>query len=90
MMSITIRCVPSVSAIVIERYVNIQTYEKKCFYNEMHCRTTIFEDSVSVVILVAVNKIYKMTESGSPRLGVNEVDNQVWFLDYFNNCCIIK
>ena len=82
---------PLVSAIVMERYVNKQTYEKKCFFNEMYCRTIIFEDSVSVVILVAVDKINKMTESGSPRLGVNEVDNhQVWFLDYFNNCCIIK
>ena len=33
----------------------------------------IFEDSVSGVIPVAVDKINKMPESGSPRLGVNEV-----------------
>ena len=33
----------------------------------------IFEDSFSVVIRVAVDKINKMVERGSPRLGLNEV-----------------
>ena len=33
----------------------------------------IFEDSVSGVIPVAVDKINKMAESGSPRSVVNEV-----------------
>ena len=31
----------------------------------------VFEDSVSRVIPVAVDKINKMAESGSPHLGVN-------------------
>ena len=34
----------------------------------------IFEDSVSRMIPVAVDKINKMAECGSPRLEVNEVD----------------
>ena len=34
----------------------------------------IFEDSVSGMITVAVDKINKMGECGSPRLEVNEVD----------------
>ena len=33
----------------------------------------IFEDSVRGVIPVAVDKINKIAESGSPRFGVNEV-----------------
>ena len=33
----------------------------------------IFEDLVSGVIPVPVDKINKMAESGAPRLGVNEV-----------------
>ena len=47
----------------------------------------IFEDSVSGVIPVAVDKIDKLAEGGSPRLGVNEVG---FLLDFFNNSCIIK
>ena len=39
------------------------------------------------MIPVAVDKINKMVESGSPRLGVKEVG---FLLDFFNNSCIIK
>ena len=49
--------------------------------------SAIFEDSVSRVIPVAVDKINKMAESGSPCLGVNEF---CFLLDVFNNSCIIK
>ena len=47
----------------------------------------IFQDSVSGVIPVATDKINKMADSGSPRLGVNEVGV---LLVFFNNSCIIK
>ena len=47
----------------------------------------IVEDSVSRVIPVAVVKINKMAESGSPCLGVNEFGS---FEIFFSNCCIIK
>ena len=47
----------------------------------------IFEDIVSGVIPVPVDKINKMAESGAPRLGANEVG---FLLDVFDYCCIIK
>ena len=47
----------------------------------------IFEDSFSGVIRVAVDKINKMAERGSPRLGLNEV---VFLLDFFNKIYMIK
>ena len=47
----------------------------------------IFVDSVRGVIPVATDKINKMADSGSPRLGVNEVDD---LLVFFKNSCIIK
>ena len=47
----------------------------------------IFEDLVSGVIPIPVDKINKTAESGAPRLGVNEVR---FLLDFFDYCCIIK
>ena len=47
----------------------------------------IFEYSVGGGIPIAVVKINKMVESGSPRLEVNEV---LLLLSFFNNNCIIK
>ena len=43
------------------------------FTTKCNVVAAIFEDLVSGVIPVAVDKINKMAESGSPRLGVNEV-----------------
>ena len=64
----------SMSAIVTERYVNRQTYEKKeNFTTNCTVIAMIFEDSVGGVIPVAVTKINKMTENESPHMGVNVV-----------------
>ena len=72
MTSMTITCITSVSAIDMERKVNKQTDEKKYdFTTKCIVVATIFEESVSGVIPVAVDKMNKMTECGSPRLEVN-------------------
>ena len=84
MMSIV--CKTLVSVIVMEGYVNRQT-RKDEFTTKCIVVVAIFEDSVSRVILVAVNKINKIAESKSPRLGVNEV---AFLLDFFNSSCIIQ
>ena len=62
----------SVSAVVMECYVNGQTDEKICFYKECIVVVAIFEISVSGMISVAVDKINKMAVFGSPLLEVNE------------------
>ena len=67
MTSITITCMTSVSAIVMEHYVNNKTDKKSIVI------AGIFEESVNGVIPVAVDKINHMAESGSPLMGVNEV-----------------
>ena len=46
----------------------------------------IFETSASGMIPVAVDKINKMAEFGSPRLE----EMRLVLLDFFNNICIIK
>ena len=63
----------SVSSIVLERFVNMLT-NKDDFTTKCIVLAAIFEDSVSRVIPVhvAVDKINKMAESGSPRLRENE------------------
>ena len=77
----------SISAIVMERYVDRQTdrREKDHFTTKSSVTAAIFEDSVSRVIPVAVVKINKMAESESPRMalflmGVNEVEFFAYFL----------
>ena len=78
----------SISAIVIEVYVNRQTVEKKDnFTTKYTFVATIFEDYVSGVIPVAVVKINKKAEIESPRMEVNEV---CFSLISFNNSCNIK
>ena len=77
----------SIFAINMKRYVNKQTDEKYDFTTKYIVVAAIFEESVSGVIHVPVDKINKMAECGSPRIGVNEVG---FLLDFFNNGCIIK
>ena len=62
----------SVSAIVMECYDNRQT-GKDYFTTKCIAVAAIFKDFVSGIIPVAVDKINKMAECGSPRLEVNEV-----------------
>ena len=54
------------------KLTNRQT-RKYDFTMECIVITAIFEDSVSGVIPVAVDKINKFPESGSPHLGVNDM-----------------
>ena len=63
----------SMSAIVTEHYVNKQTTEKRYFKNKCTVIAVIVEVSVSRVTSIAVVKINKMAEGGSPRQGVNKV-----------------
>ena len=65
--------VTSISAIGMERYVNERTDEKKMILHEMHCQSGDIEDSLCGVITVPIVKINKITDSGAPRLRVNEV-----------------
>ena len=57
----------------MKRYVIKQTDEKRIFTTKCIVLCAIFVDSVSGVILVAVDKINSIAERGSPRLGQNEV-----------------
>ena len=50
------------------RQVREDNFTTKCIVE-----AAIFQDSVSGVIPVAVDKINKMAESGPPRLGINAV-----------------
>ena len=70
MTSKTTTFVTSISDIVMERYVNEQTDEKKMF---LHCQSGDIKDSVCGVITIPVVKINKMANSGAPRLRVNEL-----------------
>ena len=72
MMLKTITCMTSVSAILMECYVNRQT-RKDDFTMKCIVEAAIFENSVSGMIPVSCCKIYKMVECGYPRLEVNEV-----------------
>ena len=66
--------VTSISAIVMERYINEQTDVKKVILQRIalsarrYRRFRLRNDSVAVV------KINKMADSGAPRVGANEVD----------------
>ena len=75
MTSITITFMMSVYAIVMEHTPTNRQTRKDYFTTKCIFVAAIFEDFVSGVIPEAVDKINKMAESGSPRLGVNEV----WF-----------
>ena len=67
--SIIITFMTSVSAIMLtNRQMGIDNFTTKC-----SVVAAIFEDSVSGVIPVAVDKINQMAECGSPRFGVNTV-----------------
>ena len=79
--------VTSISAIVMERYVNERTDETIIFYHEMHSLSGDIEDSVCGVITVPVVKINKMADSGAPRLRVNMIG---FLLIFYSSCCIIK
>ena len=67
--------VTSVSAIVMERYINEQTDEKKVILQRIvlsarrYRRFRLRNDSVHVPVV----KINKMVDSGAPRVGANEV-----------------
>ena len=87
MTSKTTTFVTSISAIVMERYVNEQTDEKKMILQRNALSERDIEDSVCGVITVPVVKINKMGDSGAPRLRVNEV---VFLVIFFSSSCIIK
>ena len=53
-------------------FTNRQTI-KYIFTTKCIVLVAIFEDSISGMIPVAVDKLNKMAESGFPRLGLNEV-----------------
>ena len=73
MMSITITCMTSVLAIVSGVTLRNIQMSKDDFTTKCIVVEVIFEDSASGVIFVPADKINKMAECGSPRLGVNVV-----------------
>ena len=73
MMSITITCMTSVSALLWSVTLTDRQTRKDDFTRKYIVVSAIFEDSVRGMIPVAVDKINKMVECGYPRLEVNEV-----------------
>ena len=69
----TITCMTSVSTIVMACYLTDRHARKDDFTTKCIVVTAIFENFVGGMIPVAVDKINKMAEFGSPRLEENEV-----------------
>ena len=79
----SITCMTSISAIVMERYLNKQGNKKRCFTTKCTVAAAIFKDSISGMIPVAVVKINKMEDSRHPRLGGNKVVFFAGFLQQY-------